>query len=135
MRDQDQALKTEALDVSSSYQLTDRWRLSGSGRVDARTDNSAIVPATQAQGERLDIAAEAHYDSKSNWTAYGFTQATAAKNGSRDENNRLGGGGSITPTKRVPRFAISLSSNLSLSLSQVKGSFCKRERISRCGAI
>ncbi len=100
-RDQDQALKTEALDVSTSYQATDRWRLSGGARVDARSDNSAAVAATQTQGDRLDLAAEAHYDSKANWTAYGFTQATAATSGNRDENNRVGGGGSIQASKRV----------------------------------
>ena len=100
-RDQDKALKTEAIDVSTSYQLTERWRISGGGRADTRTDNSTAVAVTQTEGDRLDLAAEAHYDSKSNWTAYGFTQATAAKNGSREENHRLGGGGSIHPSKRV----------------------------------
>jgi len=100
-RDQDQSLKTDALDVSTSYQATERWRLSGGGRVDSRTDNSINVPATQEQGDRFDLAAEAHYDSKSNWTSYGFAQATAAKNGNRDDNNRVGAGGSIRPTDRL----------------------------------
>ena len=99
--DQDQGLKTEALDVSSSYQLTDRWRISGGGRADNRTDNSATVVATQKQGDRLDLAVEAHYDSKANWTAYGFTQATASKTGNREDNHRIGGGGSIRPTDRL----------------------------------
>ena len=100
-RDQKHALKTDALDVSTSYQATDRWRLSGGGRVDTRDDNSLNVAATQKQGDRLDLAAEAHYDSKANWTAFGFAQATAAKNGNREENNRLGTGGSVRPTNRV----------------------------------
>jgi flagellar motor protein MotB len=100
-RDQDLGLKTEALDVSTSYLLTDRWRLSGGGRFDTRTDNAAIVVATQKQGDRLDLALEANYDSKSNWTAYGFTQATAATSGNREDNNRIGGGGSIRPTERL----------------------------------
>ncbi|MCG6939588.1 MAG: OmpA family protein [Gammaproteobacteria bacterium] len=100
-RDQDQGLKTEALDVSASYQLDERWRLSGGGRADNRTDNSAVVVATQKQGDRVDLAMEAHYDSKANWTAYGFAQATASKTGNRDDNNRIGGGGSIRPTDRL----------------------------------
>lgn len=100
-RDQKHALKTDALDVSTSYQATERWRLSGGGRVDTRTDNSIIVPATQKQGDRLDLAAEARYDSKANWTSYGFAQGTAAKNGNREENNRVGAGGSVRPTDRV----------------------------------
>ncbi len=100
-RDQDLGLKTEALDVSSSYQATDRWRFSGGGRVDTRTDNSLIVPVTQKQGDRLDLAAEAHYDSKASWTAYGFAQGTAATSGNRDENNRVGSGGSVRATNRL----------------------------------
>jgi flagellar motor protein MotB len=100
-RDQDQSLKTDALDVSTSYQATERWRISGGGRVDSRTDNSLNVAATQEQGDRFDLAAEAHYDSKANWTSYGFAQATAAKNGNRDDNNRVGAGGSVRPTDRL----------------------------------
>ena len=100
-RDQDLGLKTESLDVSSSYQLTDRWRISGGGRADSRTDDATTVPVTQKQGDRLDLAFEANYDSKSNWTAYGFTQATAATSGNREDNHRIGGGGSIRPTDRL----------------------------------
>ena len=100
-RDQDQALKSEALDVSTSYQATDRWRISGGGRVDTRSDNSLVVADTQKQGDRLDLAAEAHYNSKANWTAYGFAQATAAKNGNREDNNRVGTGGSVRPTNKL----------------------------------
>ena len=100
-RDQEQAMKTEALDVSTSYQATERWRISGGGRADSRTDNSTSVAATQKQGDRLDLAAEAHYDSKANWTSYGFAQATAAKNGNREDNNRIGAGGSVRATNRL----------------------------------
>ncbi len=100
-RDQDKALKTESLDVSTSYQATERWRLSGGGRADSRTDNASTVAATQTQGDRLDLAAEAHYDSQSDWTAYGFAQATAVKNGGREDNHRIGSGGSIRATDRL----------------------------------
>ena len=100
-RDQDQGLETEALDVSTTYQATERWRFSGGGRFDTRTDNSSIIADTQTEGDRLDLAAEAHYDSRSNWTAYGFGQGTAAKDGNRDDNNRAGAGGSIRPTDRL----------------------------------
>lgn len=99
--DKDKGLKTEALDVSSSYQLTDQWRLSGGGRADSRTDNSPIVAITQKRGDRLDLAVEAAYDSKENWTSYGFLQGTAAKSDSREDNHRVGGGGSIRPTDRL----------------------------------
>lgn len=101
VRDQDQGLATEALDVTSSYQATERWRFSGGARHDGRTDNSTNVAATQKQGNRLDLAGEAFYDSKGLWTAYGFGQATASKDGNREDNHRIGGGGSIRATKRL----------------------------------
>jgi len=99
-REQARGLKTQALDVSSTYQASDRWRFSGGARADTRTDNSLNVPTTQRQGDRLDLAGEAFYDSKSNWTAYGFSQGTAAKSGNRQDNNRIGAGGSVRPTDR-----------------------------------
>ena len=99
-RDQDNSLKTEALDISTNYQVSERWRVSGGGRFDNRDDNSTTVVATQKEGDRLDLAVEAAYDSKSNWTAYGFAQGTAATSGNREDNNRVGAGGSIRPTNR-----------------------------------
>ena len=101
LRDQKQSLKTEAVDVSASYQATERWRISGGGRVDSRSDRSLIIPATQKQGDRLDLAVEAAYDSKANWTTYGFAQGTAAKNGNRRSNDRIGIGGSVRPLNRL----------------------------------
>ena len=101
VRDQDNSLKTEALDVSTSYQVDEQWRISGGGRADTRTDNSTNVAATQKEGDRVDLAVEAAYDSKSNWTAYGFAQGTAATTGNRKDNNRIGTGGSIRPTDRL----------------------------------
>ncbi len=94
-------LKTQAVDVSSSYQASERWRFSGGARGDTRADNSLNVPVTQREGDRLDLAGEAFYDSKSNWTAYGFVQGTAAKSGNRQENNRIGAGGSVRPSDRL----------------------------------
>jgi flagellar motor protein MotB len=101
INEQDMGLKTEALDVSSTYQATERWRFSGGARHDSRDDNSENIAATQTTGDRLDLAAEAYYDSRSNWTAYGFGQTTAAKNSTRDDNHRVGAGGSIRPTRRL----------------------------------
>ncbi|MBE9568348.1 MAG: flagellar motor protein MotB, partial [Proteobacteria bacterium] len=100
-REQRQSIKTESLDVSSSYQLSERWRLSGGGRFDTRTDNSLIVPLTQRQGDRLDLSVEAAYDSRSYWTTYGFLQGTAANTGNRMNNNRAGAGGTIRATDRL----------------------------------
>jgi flagellar motor protein MotB len=100
-RDQAKSLKTQALDISGGYQLTERWRVTGGVRTDSRTDNAATVVATQKQGDRTDLAVEASYDSKANWTAYGFTQGTAAKSGNREDNNRIGVGGNVRATNRL----------------------------------
>ncbi|MCP4472069.1 MAG: OmpA family protein [Gammaproteobacteria bacterium] len=100
-RDQDLGLKTESIDASTSYQATDNWRFSGGGRFDTREDNSVIVPATQKEGDRFDLAAEAFYDSKTNWTAYTFAQATASKDDIRDDNHRIGSGGSYRYSDRL----------------------------------
>ncbi len=100
-RDQDLGLKTEAIDISSGYQLTERWRVSGGVRADKRTDNASTVVATQKQGKRTDLAFEASYDSKASWTTYGFGQATVSKSGNREDNKRIGMGGSFRATNRL----------------------------------
>ncbi len=101
VRKQDQALSTQVLNVSSTYQVTDHWSISGGGRADKRRDYSPVVVATQKQGNRLDLAAEAKYDAKSYWTAYGFAQTTAVKSGNRNNNRRIGLGGNVRPTDRL----------------------------------
>jgi flagellar motor protein MotB len=100
-RDQDKGIKVDSLDLSTTYQATDRWRLSGGGRVDRIKDRSSISNSAQKHGDRLDLAAEAAYDSKGLWTAYGFGQMTASKTGNREENKRIGIGGSVRATKRL----------------------------------
>ena len=60
-----------------------------------------MVPPTQTEGNRLDLAAEAFYDSRSNWTAYGFSQVTASAEDSREDNHRIGGGGSLRYSDRL----------------------------------
>ena len=100
-RDQENSLKTEAIDTDVEYMLDENWRLSAGGRLDTREDNSTVIATTQKSGDRFDVAFEAAYDSKEDWTAYGFTQATANTTGNREENNRVGGGGSIRATDNL----------------------------------
>ncbi|MCW8955888.1 MAG: flagellar motor protein MotB, partial [Gammaproteobacteria bacterium] len=100
-KDQQDALSTGSLELNADYQLTDNWKLSAGNRVDSRDDNSAVVPDTQEQGVRSDVAFQAHYDSKENWTGYGFTQMTANVTGNREENNRIGVGGSYRATEKL----------------------------------
>ncbi len=100
-RDEKDSLKTAAVDADADYVLDENWRLSAGGRFDTREDNSAVVPGTQKQGDRFDVALEATYDSKREWLAYGFTQFTANATGNREDNNRVGAGGKVRATKKM----------------------------------
>lgn len=100
-KEQDQALETGSVEADAGYKLNEAWRLSAGIRVDTREDHSPAVALTQTQGDRTDVAFQAAYDSHENWKAYGFTQATANATGNRDDNNRLGMGGSYRATERL----------------------------------
>ena len=100
-RDQKDSLSVAAVDADVDYVLDENWRLSTGGRFDTREDNSTVVPGTQKQGDRFDLAIEATYDSKADWLAYGFAQGTANATGNREENNRIGAGGRIRATKKL----------------------------------
>jgi hypothetical protein len=52
------------------------------------------VPLTQEQGARTDAVVQVGYDSKRRWSAYGFVQDTMSVDGNREENARVGTGGS-----------------------------------------
>ncbi len=96
----EQGLNTSATEVDVGYQLNDRWLLSTGVRSDSREDSSPIVPLTQVQGDRTDAVVRATYDSKERWLAYGYVQDTLALSGNREENNRVGSGGSYRFTDR-----------------------------------
>ena len=100
-REQQQGLQTEATDVELGYRLSDRWRLAAAARSDSREDLSPVVPVTQTQGERTDVAVQASYDSGADWNAFGFVQRTAELSGNRDENNRIGFGGAYRVSERL----------------------------------
>jgi flagellar motor protein MotB len=101
MRKREQGLETRAGELDLSYQWTDHWNLSSGLRRDERIDRSPIVPATQVEGERTDVAARVAYDSKGRWSAYGFVQETVEKTGTRENNGRVGSGGSFRITDRL----------------------------------
>ena len=69
-------------------------------RNDLREDHSPVVPLTQEQGERTDAVAQVTYDPSAAWRAYGFGQDTVAASGGREDNGRVGAGGSYRLTKR-----------------------------------
>ncbi|MCQ3828432.1 OmpA family protein [Microbulbifer elongatus] len=100
-KEQQYGLQTEATDVELGYRLSDRWRIAAAARADTREDLSPVVPLTQKQGERTDVAIQAGYDSGANWNAFGFVQRTAEVSGNRDENNRIGFGGAYRVSDRL----------------------------------
>ncbi len=100
MKEQKQGLETAAHEVDADYMLDQHWLLSGGVRVDDRADHSVVVPLTQEEGERSDLRLQAAYDSKADWMAYGFVQDTVQVSGNRDENGRVGTGGSYRLNER-----------------------------------
>ena len=99
-RIEDQGLETRAIEVDVGYKLTEKWSVSTGVRNDLRKDRSPVVPLTQEQGERTDAVAQVMFDPGASWRAYGFVQDTVASSGGREDNGRIGAGGSYRLTKR-----------------------------------
>jgi flagellar motor protein MotB len=99
-RAEDQGLETRAIEVNAGFKVTDAWTVSAGVRNDKREDHAPVVPATQEQGERTDAVAQVAYEPNPTWRAYGFVQDTLSSDGNREDNGRIGAGGSYRPTKR-----------------------------------
>ena len=99
-QDQQEGLDTEAGELDLDYRMGENWTLSSGVRHDSREDNSAVVPATQEEGDRTDAVVRLLYDSRARWTTYGFVQETVQTSGNRDDNGRIGAGGSFRLTDR-----------------------------------
>ncbi|MDH3297888.1 MAG: OmpA family protein, partial [Gemmatimonadota bacterium] len=97
---EDQGLETRAIEVDVSYKVTDEWSVSTGVRNDLREDRSPVVPLTQEQGERTDAVVQVTFDPGATWRAYGFVQETVASSDGREDNGRIGAGGSYRLTKR-----------------------------------
>ncbi len=93
-------LETTAQEIDLGFQVTNAWSVSTGLRNDLREDHSPVVPLTQEQGERTDGIAQVAYDSGSTWKVYGFVQDTLSKSGDREDNGRVGTGGSYRFTDR-----------------------------------
>ena len=59
-----------------------------------------MVPLTQEEGDRTDVVAQVLYDSRARWSTYGFVQGSVQTTGNREENGRIGAGGSYRVTDR-----------------------------------
>ncbi len=109
---EDQGLEHRAVELDVHVKVADKWSLSTGVRNDYREDRSPVVPLTQEQGERTDAVAQVAYEPGPQWRAYGFAQGTVASDGNREDNNRIGAGGSYRPTKRVRIEAEASDGNL-----------------------
>ena len=99
-REQEQSLATESVELNVDFQMSKNWLLSGGWREDKRSDDSVVVPLTQSEGKRSDLVVRLDYDSRTRWGAYSYAQGTLDSTGSRDDNARLGVGGSYRTTDR-----------------------------------
>ena len=98
--DQQEGLETETGELNLDYRMGEHWTLGSGVRYDSRNDNSSVVPATQEEGDRTDAALRLLYDSHTQWTTYGFIQETIQASGNREDNGRIGAGGSLRLTER-----------------------------------
>jgi flagellar motor protein MotB len=100
--DQTDGLQTSSQEYNVVYGFTPQWELSAGYRWDEREDNSVLAPAaTQREGERADAVMQVGYQSMSDWDAYGFVQDTVSVTGNREENSRVGMGGSYQVSERL----------------------------------
>ncbi|MDF1526735.1 MAG: isopeptide-forming domain-containing fimbrial protein [bacterium] len=99
--EQQDGLRTETGEVNVDYRIGEHWTLGSGVRQDSREDNAAVVPSTQEEGDRTDAAIKLLYDSRTRWTAYAFVQETVNTSGNREDNGRLGAGGSLRPTDQL----------------------------------
>jgi flagellar motor protein MotB len=100
-RVQELGLAMDAREIDLGYALDNGWDVSLGVRRDERIDNSPIVPLTQEQGERTDAVVQVGYESDGRWRAYGYAQDTLDFTGNREENARVGTGGSYRISERL----------------------------------
>lgn len=98
---QDAGLNTSALELDADYVINDSWALSAGVRSDKRKDNSPLVPLTQKEGDRTDLALKASYDSKGDWSGYAYIQESLKVTNSRESNARTGIGGDYRVTEKL----------------------------------
>jgi hypothetical protein len=96
-----QSIETRALEYNVAYKLGERWDINVGYRKDERTDQQVIVPFTQDEGVREDAVLQVGYDSKSDWNVYGFVQDTLSATGTRQENSRVGMGGTMQFSEKL----------------------------------
>jgi predicted porin len=97
---QQEGLETESGELDLDYRINSNWTVSSGVRSDSREDNSAAVPITQEEGDRIDMVAQLQYDSRERWNGYGFVQESLQTDGNREDNGRVGIGAGYRVTER-----------------------------------
>ena len=100
-REQELGLEAEALEINMGYRIGENWDVSVGYRTDERKDNSTLVPLTQHEGERSDMVVQVGYDSNDAWNVYSFVQDTLSVTGNREENARVGFGGTYQVSDKL----------------------------------
>jgi len=98
---QELGLETSAQELDVSYRLGQHWNVGTGVRKDDRQDNSPVVPLTQQQGERTDAIVRIGFDSLTSWRSYAFVQDTVSRSEDREDNGRVGVGGSYRFGKKL----------------------------------
>jgi flagellar motor protein MotB len=97
---QEEGIETDAAEVDVAFQLSRGWDLSTGVRHEKLTDSSPLA-ILQNDGERTDGVVELGYDSSGIWRAYGFVQETLSKDGSREDNGRVGMGSTVRLSEKM----------------------------------
>jgi hypothetical protein len=97
---QEQGYSANTQELNAAYQVTEQWNVGAGVRKDEREFDGAAAPLTLQQGERTDGVLQVGFDSRATWRAYGFVQDTLSKADEREDNGRLGVGGSYRFTER-----------------------------------
>ena len=97
---QDQGLNSEQHELDLSLKLGRPWTLSSGLRQERLTLEGVTLPLQQ-EGERTDAVLQLGYAAAERWSAYGFVQDTIEASGARQENARVGVGGSILLSQRL----------------------------------
>jgi hypothetical protein len=99
-KEEEEGLNTEAGELNLNYKIGENWTIGSGVRHDNREDNSIIVPLTQEEGQRTDGVLKLGYDSHARWSTYSYIQETIQTSGNREDNGRIGAGGSYRVTDR-----------------------------------
>lgn len=114
-REEEQGLLTRAGEIDLDYALNQHWTVAVGTRHEIREDRSPLVPVTQEEGERTDIKVQGSYDSRADWSAYGYVQESANTTGSVPENGRIGAGGAYRLNERLKLRAEASTGDLGTS--------------------